>query len=157
LGDFVTGYKQWLFTVKDLDCKETIKFKRSTHWTEDPGIDEDFFVNVTKKACGPPTVPCEAGMIQHLYTCDCVAYETPVGELFEVKDMTENLLFRADVETDFTVRLMAPGQDDYKWTEPDYEGTGCITVVATYHDPWARYRQVQLKTSEENCRSFLEF
>lgn len=63
-------------TAIDLDCSETSTLTRSEHWT-DAGASENFFVNVTKKAC--ELIDCSAVGIQDLYTCGCVPYRTEAG------------------------------------------------------------------------------
>jgi len=130
-------------TAIDLDCKETVKLTRSKYWDKAPNAEEDFLVNVTKKACVLET--CDTGFIQDLYTCGCIKLETAQGN---VVDLTSTSQIRLAVGTKFTVREFAATSADYTYKVPDFSSDICVKTVGTsYEDPWFRYRQTVYETT----------
>lgn len=57
-GNFVTGYRQLVFTAKDdeLKCSETVDLVHSEH-SSTPGVVETIQIFVEKKACPAATCP----------------------------------------------------------------------------------------------------
>lgn len=68
LGDFQTGYNQWLFKTleKDVECTEDVELTKK----DGSGVDKFTFV-VKRAKC--PDATCEAGKIQNLDvdSCEC--------------------------------------------------------------------------------------
>lgn len=78
-GDFVTGYRQYLFQVTDLNCTDSLALVRSTK-AKNSGDEYKINLSVTKKPCEIDQCP---GQIQDLYMCNCIDLQASVGELFD--------------------------------------------------------------------------
>jgi len=115
LGNFNTGFRQFLFTAKDeaLECSETLDLVHSSH-SQTPGVVEQIEFSITKASCA--FVECPAGEVQEAYFCGCMAEPEVEGDLFDFDLDDRNRVARVMVGERFTMKEASSSLDGRTYT-----------------------------------------
>lgn len=150
LGNFNTGYRQFLFTAKDeaLECTETLDLVHSSH-SPTPGVIEKLEFSITKAACD--FVECPAGEVQEAYFCGCMAEPEVEGDLFDFDLDDRNRVARVMVGEKFTMKEASATLDGrtYTYDLPTVPDSQCAQEVSRVDTGY--YRQIVFEATEGNC------